>query len=258
MACHHKWWPAQALIAILLTTAAPRALACPDGYSSNFLGMCMPNIGKGGAIDPLRVPTEVVVETTAPILKNLILASRQEAFNRGTWALPPQVIQEFSGFYAPDVLAVQWGIGGGNDLSIQANSFRYGDRAAIVLDTVVVFRSMNDASVSNLRLWAHELAHVEQYRAWGIDNFTKRYIRDFNAVEAEADRRANEFISWRQANAASDSSQSGFPLPPASSPSPGEGSMCVTPMGACPWIGPVGWNCVCAINAVLWQGVISK
>jgi hypothetical protein len=239
-------------------TATPQAFACPDGHSKNFLGMCMPNVGSGGAIDPQKVATEVVVESTAPVLKNLIIASRNEAFGRGTSALPAQIIQEFSGFYASNVLAVQWGLGGGNDLSLQANSFRYGDRAAIVLDTVIVFRSMNDASVSNLWLWAHELAHVEQYRAWGIDNFTKRYIRDFNAVEAEANQRANEFMSWRQTKAASPVSQSGFPPPPASWPSPAEGSMCVTPMGECPWTGPVGWNCVCAINGVLWQGVISK
>lgn len=49
MACHQKWWPTQALIALLLATAAPQAFACPDGYSRNSIGWCMPNIGQGGA-----------------------------------------------------------------------------------------------------------------------------------------------------------------------------------------------------------------
>ena len=136
-----------------------------------------------------HVTTEAVVESVAPLLKNLILASRNDALGAGAGPLPRDVIWEFEGFYAPNVLSVNWRIGQGNDLSLQANSFRYGDKAAIVLDTVMVFRSGNDAQ--SLWLWANELAHVEQYRAWGLDNFVKRYIRDHEAIENAANRRAD-------------------------------------------------------------------
>ena len=239
-----------ALVSLIVGLSASDAVACPDGWSSTSFGVCLPNAGPGGAIDPGRVHQEIEVERWAPVLKNYILVSRQEAFNRGTYALPPQIVQEFTGFYASNVLSVRFGIGGGNDLSLQAGTFQYGERAAIVLDTVIVFRSANDASTSNIHLWAHELAHVEQYRAWGIDDFTKRYIRDFNSVENEAERRAQEFLAWRN-------QRMGPPNQPPNWSQPSQnGTMCVTPLGVCPWVGPVGWNCVCAINGQLPSGVI--
>lgn len=201
-----------------------------------------------------HIMTESVVESTAPILKNLILASRQDALGAGAGPLPPEVVWEFSGFYSPAVLSAYWRIGQGNDLSLQANSFRFGDRAAIALDTVLVFKSWQDAN--SVWLWAHELAHIEQYRAWGIDDFTKRYIRDFNAIEAAANRRADEFMAWR-AQRMAQSQQIPQPVqqPPVQPPQ-GQGTMCVTPFGSCYWVGPVGWNCVCAISGSLPQGVI--
>jgi hypothetical protein len=142
-----------------------------------------------------RIASEVAVETSAPVLKNLILASRDDAISAGVTSLPIEIVREFTGFYSPDVLGVRWRIGQGHELSLQANSFRFGDRAAIALDTVLVFRAAADAH--SVWLWAHELAHVEQYRAWGIDDFVKRYIRDFESVEQAANRRANEFTQFQ-------------------------------------------------------------
>ena len=43
-------------------------------------------------------------------------------------------------------------------------------------------------------LWAHELAHVEQFRA-GSAAFSLRYVRNWRKLECEADRRA---ILWSQ------------------------------------------------------------
>jgi Domain of unknown function (DUF4157) len=198
---------------------------------------------------PIRhIVTESVVETTAPILKNLILLSRNDALSAGATPLPPEVVWEFSGFYSQEVLSVYWRVGQGHDLSLQANAFRYGDRAAIVLDTVMVFRSWSDAN--SVWLWAHELAHVEQYRAWGIDDFTKRYIRDYAAIENEANRRADEFMAFRNRRI------SQMPPQPIQQQAPQNGTMCVTAVNACPWFGPVGWSCICASPAGLQQGMI--
>lgn len=200
-----------------------------------------------------QVVTEATVESVAPTLKNLIIYSRQDALNAGAGPLPPEVIREFDGFYGRDVLSAFWRIGQGNDLSLQANSFRFGDRAAIALDTVLVFRSGGDAN--SLWLWAHELAHIEQYRRWGIDNFAKRYVRNYEAVEAEANRRADEFMNWRARRLA----QAGGPAPlpqPAPMPAQSNGSVCVTRVNACQWFGPVGWSCMCASPMGLQQGAI--
>ena len=40
-------------------------------------------------------------------------------------------------------------------------------------------------------MWAHELAHVEQYRRMGVDGFAAAYITDWRAIEREATRRAD-------------------------------------------------------------------
>jgi Domain of unknown function (DUF4157) len=197
--------------------------------------------------------TEATVESTAPILKNLILASRQDALNAGARPLPPEVIWEFNGFYGSDVLGAYWRVGQGHDLSLQANAFRFGDRAAIALDTVLVFRSPGEAN--SVWLWAHELAHIEQYRRWGIDNFVKRYIRNHEAIEADANRRADEFMNWRAQRTAQDSSPV---YVPQQTPVPVQqnGSVCMTNINSCQWFGPVGWNCTCASPMGLQPGVI--
>lgn len=246
-------WLRRCTLGLAAALGATASFACPDGYSRNMFGMCMPNIGHGGAIDPGRVAREAFVEQNAPILKNYILVSRGEAFGRVTFPLPARILQQFSGFYAPNVLSVRWGVGGGNDLSLQSSAFRYGDRQAIVLDTVIVFRDMSDASESNLGLWAHELAHVEQYRAWGIDDFTKRYLRDHNAVEAEAERRAQQFLAWRASQPLAPPQAQRWPAPPIQGHG---GSVCVTQFGSCGWFGPIGGGCSCAIRGGLYPGVI--
>lgn len=64
-----------------------------------------------------------------------------------------------------------------------------------LIDTVV-FRHPD--YVSNLALWAHELHHVEQYQAWGVDGFAARYAFSWPQVEAEARDRADEFSVWRE------------------------------------------------------------
>ena len=200
--------------------------------------------------------TESVVESVAPLLKNLILASRNDALNAGAGPLPPEIVWEFQGFYAQNVLSAYWRVGQGNDLSLQANSFRYGDRAAIVLDTVLVFRNWQDTQ--SLWLWAHELAHLEQYRAWGIDNFTKLYIRDHQSIENAANRRADEFMAWRdrRMSQVQPQMQPSQVRQPVQQTGQQNGSMCVTPVNRCQWFGPVGWNCVCASPVGLQNGVI--
>lgn len=206
-----------------------------------------------------KLISEVAVESAAPVLRNLILASRQDALNAGASPLPSQIIAEFNGFYGPEVLGAFWRIGQGNELSLQANSFRFGDRAAIALDTVLVFRSFNEAN--SLWLWAHELAHIEQYRNWGIDDFTKRYIRDYDAIEIAASRRADEFMNWRIQRGAllpvATTAPQPLPMPVPPPPVPVQmGAFCATPVNACPWSGPVGWNCACPSPMGLQAGII--
>ncbi|MNF34651.1 hypothetical protein D3C84_154970 [compost metagenome] len=59
------------------------------------------------------------------------------------------------------------------------------DVNAVTLVDVIVFRNQDDAQ-NNVALWAHELHHVKQYLEWGVEDFARRYTRDYNSVEAPA------------------------------------------------------------------------
>ena len=89
-----------------------------------------------------------------------------------------------------------WRGAGTTELSLPGLAFQYGDAAAITLIDVVLFRSDADAR-HDLKLWAHELTHVEQYRRWGVDGFVARYVADSGAVEREAYANADRFEAWR-------------------------------------------------------------
>jgi hypothetical protein len=57
--------------------------------------------------------------------------------------------------------AVRWRGAGTTELSLPGLAFRYGGAAAITLIDVVLFRGDADARY-DLKLWAHELTHVQQ------------------------------------------------------------------------------------------------
>jgi hypothetical protein len=62
----------------------------------------------------------------------------------------------------------------------------------VTLDDVIVFKT-EDAS-KNRRLFAHELAHVDQYQELGIGEFARRYAADPDPLEKEASRKARRVM----------------------------------------------------------------
>jgi hypothetical protein len=133
----------------------------------------------------------------AQLLAQWIAESRQQILAAGTRPIPPQIIQGLTGYFAPALLhEVRYRSGGGTELSLPALAFRYGDAAALTLVDVVMFNAEADAQ-TDLKLWAHELTHVMQYRRWGLDGFAARYVADSNAVEREAYANADRFVVWR-------------------------------------------------------------
>jgi hypothetical protein len=89
----------------------------------------------------------------------------------GTEPVPPLNVAGLAGYFQPGLAqAVRWRGAGTTELSLPGVAFQYGDAAAITRIEVALFRSDADAR-HNLKLWAHELTHVEQYRRWGVDGF---------------------------------------------------------------------------------------
>jgi len=133
----------------------------------------------------------------AQLLAQFITESRQQALASGTRPVPQQIAQGLSGYFPPELLReVRYRSGGNTEMSLPGLAFQYGDAAAVTMIDVIVFQSEADAQ-SDLKLWAHELTHVMQYRRWGVDGFAARYVADGNAVEREAYGNADRFVASR-------------------------------------------------------------
>lgn len=155
------------------------------------------DVEEGASNAVQHLTREAFVENTWPLLATAINLSRNDAIQSGVDVIPFHIRNQLEGFVSQDILdSVRYRIGGGGDLSLQVNSFKYGDAAAITLIDVVVFANYDFAEDASL--WVHELQHVQQFRSWGLNDFSKRYIRDFNAVEQQARDAANGYANWLQ------------------------------------------------------------
>jgi len=130
----------------------------------------------------------------APVLADLIARSRDDAIARGVDEMPPQIRAAFDSFIPAPILAqVRWRIDGDTGIT-GALVFQAGAVRAVTLDNVILFA--NDEEAANVKLWAHELYHVMQYRQWGIDGFAERFVDDRSTLEHDA----REFRwSWMKA-----------------------------------------------------------
>jgi hypothetical protein len=208
--------------------------------------------GASGAVR--HATTEAFVESTWPLLAAAINQSRTDALNAGVSPIPDDFKQALSLTVPWNILNhARWRVGGGGDLTLQVNAFRYGDQSAITLNEVIVFRSYSDAN--DLALWAHELHHVQQYASGGVHNFAKRYIRNWSAVEQEAKDASSRFVAAYQ-RSTSVASSSPYPAPQAQN-----SNICRVPPSAqgclMPGFAPIGTPCWCATAFGPMQGMIS-
>lgn len=120
----------------------------------------------------------------APFLSEWIGRARADALARGTESVPADIRKQLRKLY-PDALlgTVRWRVGLSADGSLPARLFEAYGRA-LTLDDVIIFR--DDATARDPVIWAHEIAHVQQYQRWGVDGFARRYVENFRAVEREA------------------------------------------------------------------------
>lgn len=176
-----------------------QAYACPnDQYEVCFIAcFCVPNSGAvaGAVVHPVQ---EAATQVAAPILKNLILESRDNALRDGVSPIPAQIRANLIGYYPADILdRARYRVRGGGSLALQAGALTYGGQAAITLDYIIVFANEWEA-LGNPKLWAHELRHVQQVVEWGLDSFAVKYARDYRAVEAEAEAKEAQYPVWAQ------------------------------------------------------------
>lgn len=141
------------------------------------------NVGR--ALDRGRI--ELQSQAAAPALQVWIRESRNSAVRAGVKPIPPHIRQALSIYFSDGLLdRVRYRVGSRGVFDLPQFAFGLQHRSAIVLEDVVVFR--NERDVQDVQLWAHEVAHVDQYERWGLRKFAIRYLRSWNSVENEAIR----------------------------------------------------------------------
>ena len=128
---------------------------------------------------------------TAPVLARAIRHGEAQAVRAGGKPIPPAMQQLLAPYFKRDTLSTtRWTVGTGRvDLGTIVTE-QFMDEGAVALNRQIVFSS--ERLTENVWMWAHELAHVEQYRRMGIDRFAAAYIADWRAIEREASQRADK------------------------------------------------------------------
>jgi hypothetical protein len=149
-------------------------------------------------------------------LAALLVELRAGALSDGVEPIPGEIRASLEGF-VPDPLldAVRWRVGALSRLSPHAQLGLLG-LVAVTLDDVIVFAD-RETALSNAGIWAHELRHVMQYRACGVQGFAHAYLTRHAALENDADQYALAWHRWtldRWLASLSSDEGSGGPRPP--------------------------------------------
>ncbi|GGI69672.1 hypothetical protein GCM10007973_03420 [Polymorphobacter multimanifer] len=150
------------------------------------------------AVLSLRPQRDAMLErsqlVTSGVLAGAIRASSAEAMRAGARPIPDAMAEQLTPHYGHQlVTGVHWTVRGQRlELGSLLTAWVL-EEGAVTLGKVVVFD--HEGLTDNLWLWAHELAHVEQYRRLGVDGFARAYLADWTAMEAEATVRGNAVVA---------------------------------------------------------------
>lgn len=171
------------LLGLALSLTAQAENACPPGqYQVCLMGcFCAP-------VDPGQVG-QVLGDVERMASASLVFAlqqARDEANLAGTQPIPLHIRAQLEPWYDFAVLdAARYRVGDPQQISAANALLHNPDVNAVTLIDTIIFRRAADAE-DNVALWAHELKHVQQYQELGVEEFARRYTRDFNALEGPA------------------------------------------------------------------------
>ena len=122
-----------------------------------------------------------------------IRVGRAEALQGEVHSLPKKLRRRFAPHF-PDELpdGVRWTVAEPGTRLGRALARWPVSEGAVTLGNVVVFKT--DGASRNTRLFAHEIAHVAQYRKLGIDTFARRYAANPKQLEDEAWEKADRVV----------------------------------------------------------------
>ena len=126
-----------------------------------------------------------------PALAAAIRVARAEALRSGVKPVPREIKRALRRHYSAKVLAKARWMVAAPDSGLGRLLARWPvSEGAVTLGEVIVFKSRRASQ--DRRLFAHELAHVDQYDSLGIDGFAMRYAADRAQMEEQAHAKARQ------------------------------------------------------------------
>lgn len=127
-------------------------------------------------------------------LAKAIRFSRMRARAAATFPIPPLLRERLAPYFPAALLdKVRYNLAGRRVSVGSALAAWHLQEGAVTLDDTVVFT--NARAAADLRLWAHELTHVQQYDELGIDGFGRLYAFNWQLVEREAQANADAIVT---------------------------------------------------------------
>lgn len=174
---------ASTLLGLLLTLPVFAQESCPTGQYQVCLVVCF-----CAPVDPNQ-GGQVLQDVERMATGSLVFALRQardEATVSGSQPIPLHIRAQLEPWYDFAVLdAARYRVGDEQQISAANALLQNPDVNAVTLIDTIIFRRSTDAE-DNTALWAHELKHVQQYQELGVEEFARRYTRDYQALEGPA------------------------------------------------------------------------
>lgn len=118
-----------------------------------------------------------------------IRLGRLEVLRGDTQPVPAHFKRRFKGHFSEEILDdARWTVAEPGSRIGRILARWPVEEGAVTLGNVIVFKT--ESASRDRNLFAHELAHVEQYRALGTGEFARRYAADPRPIEAEARAKA--------------------------------------------------------------------
>lgn len=174
---------ASTLLGLMLTLPVFAQESCPTGQYQVCLVVCF-----CAPVDPNQ-SGQVLQDVERMATGSLVFALRQardEATASGSQPIPLHIRAQLEPWHDFAVLdAARYRVGDEQQISAANALLQNPDVNAVTLIDTIIFRRSADAE-DNVALWAHELKHVQQYQELGVEEFAKRYTRDYQALEGPA------------------------------------------------------------------------